>query len=550
VKAQPDPVAGDRSLHRRHLLVLGLLVAFVYLPGIASRGLWNPDEPRYAEVGREMLEGDGSWLVPQLNGRLYAQKPPLHFWTIAGFGWLRGGVDEVAARLPAVCAALGTTWLVYLFGTLLFERNSGLIAAVAFATCARTLWQGRIGQIDMTLAFFVVLAVYCWTRSYLGERTWIWGFWLATGLATLTKGPAGLFPPLLSIVVFLALGREWSQIRALAFGRGLLLYLGVVASWLGPATAIAGLEYPRGLIFGQTLHRYFATTGHPHAFYYYLTLPPADFFPWFFLLPLALAVAWRVGDEQARARLRFLLTWTAVTVAFFSISPGKRSVYIAAIYVPLAIATGVGIWRMASSRLPSRRALVASVAPVALIACLLPASALLAERIEPEIERLGPELVPSALAASLPLALGALAALAFACRRRPIVVMRCLAAGMAITAALAVRLVVPLLDPVKSARAMSELVTELVPPEEPIAIYPMLEAGFLFYTGRTTVELQDRPLEAVLEYARQPGRRWLLIERDELAALPEPLPMVEVARDDDWEQGFVLLTTAPWPAPR
>jgi len=521
-------------------------VVFVYVPGVDSRGLWNPDEPRYAEVGREMLQG-GSWFVPQLNGRLYAQKPPLHFWTIAGFGWLGGGVDEVAARLPAICAALGATLLVYALGARLFMPSAGLLAALAFATCARILWQGRIGQIDMTLAFFVVLAVSCWARAYQGERAWIWGFWLATGLATLAKGPAGLFPPLLSIAVHLAAGREWRELRALRFGRGLLVYLGVLACWLVPATAIAGPGYLRTLIFGQTLHRYFATSEHPHAFYYYLTLPPGDFFPWFFLLPLAAVVAWRTSDEEGRRRLRFLLAWVVVTVVFFSLSPGKRGVYIVAIYAPLALVAGAGLWAMASSRLPSRRALVASVAPVAVVATLVAVGLLLAERIEPEVARLGEAVAMTGFLAALPMAVAALIALVLAWRRRPLALARVLAAGMAVSAVLAVRTVLPLIDPVKSAAPMAERVAELVRPDEPLALYPMLEAGFLFYTGRTTIELQDQPLEAVLEYARGPGRRWLLIERVELAAMPEPLPMVEVARDADWEDGFVLLTTPPWP---
>jgi 4-amino-4-deoxy-L-arabinose transferase-like glycosyltransferase len=545
----PEGGEGAGTVRRRDLFVLALLVLLVYLPGISSRGLWNPDEPRYAEVGREMLV-DGSWMVPHLNGRVYTQKPPLHFWSIAFFGWLRGGVDEAAARLPAVCAALGATWLVYLLGTRLFSRGAGLLAGLIFATSAKVLWQGRIGQIDMTLAFFVVLAVYCWTRG-LVEHRWTWGFWLATGLATLAKGPAGLFPPLLSIVVFLAMGRQWREIRELRFGRGFLLYLGVLACWLGPAVASAGWGYLHTLVFGQTLHRYFATSEHPHAFYYYLTLPPVDFFPWFFLLPLAGWTAWRCADPERRRHLRLLWTWAAVTVAFFSVSPGKRSVYILAIYAPLAVIAGAGLWSMASARLPSRRALLASVVPIALIAGLIPAALAVIGRREPEVAAtFGAPAIALGLACTAPLVLAALAALVLAWQRRTLPLARTLAAGMAATLVLLVRVMLPIVDPIKSARAMAERFVELARPDEPFALYPMLEAGFLFYTERTSHELQEQPPEAVLEFARGPGRRWLLIERDDVERLPEPLPMVEVARDPDWEEGFVLYTTPPWPRER
>jgi hypothetical protein len=77
-------------------------------------------------------------------------------------------------------------------------------------------------------------------------------------------------------------------------------------------------------------------------------------------------------------------------------------------------------------------------------------------------------------------------------------------------------------------------------PGEPYAIYPHLDAPFLFYTGRFAVTLDgERELR---EFVRRPGRKWLLIERDDLARLAEPLPLVEVARDRNLRDGYVLLT--------
>jgi 4-amino-4-deoxy-L-arabinose transferase-like glycosyltransferase len=97
----------ERTL-RRDLLVLTLLAALLYFPGLGRRDLWNPDEARYAQVAREMRQ-TGSWALPHLNGQLYTQKPPLLFWSIAGFGILGGEIDETAARLPSVLAAVGSS---------------------------------------------------------------------------------------------------------------------------------------------------------------------------------------------------------------------------------------------------------------------------------------------------------------------------------------------------------------------------------------------------------------------------------------------------------
>jgi len=46
-----------RDRPRRDLCLLALVAACVVLPGLGRRDLWKPDEPRYAEVAREMEGG-------------------------------------------------------------------------------------------------------------------------------------------------------------------------------------------------------------------------------------------------------------------------------------------------------------------------------------------------------------------------------------------------------------------------------------------------------------------------------------------------------------
>jgi hypothetical protein len=82
----------------------------------------------------------------------------------------------------------------------------------------------------------------------------------------------------------------------------------------------------------------------------------------------------------------------------------------------------------------------------------------------------------------------------------------------------------------------------------PYAVFPRLDAAFLYYTGRYSVPVQG---EAELrEFVRRPGRKWLLIERDDLARVQESggaLPLVEVARDRDPREGYLLMTDPPAP---
>src|SRR5437870_4481556 len=58
------------------LLALAIFVLFFKL---GTRGLNEPDEGRYAEVGREMA-ASGDWLVPRLNGVEHFSKPPVTYW--------------------------------------------------------------------------------------------------------------------------------------------------------------------------------------------------------------------------------------------------------------------------------------------------------------------------------------------------------------------------------------------------------------------------------------------------------------------------------------
>src|SRR5690242_2430645 len=81
-------------------LLLTLICAVLYFPGLGARDFWAPGEPIYAEVIRVMYEKH-NWLVPTLNGDIYADKPVLYFWLALLISKLAGGVSEWTTRLPA-----------------------------------------------------------------------------------------------------------------------------------------------------------------------------------------------------------------------------------------------------------------------------------------------------------------------------------------------------------------------------------------------------------------------------------------------------------------
>src|SRR3989475_1691427 len=137
------------------LLAAGFVLSFWRL---GSHDLWPPDEPRFALVAKEMW-ARGDYSVLSLNNHLYTDKPPLFFWAINVFGRLLGGIDERAARLPSAVSTLLAILLIERLGARLYDRKTGLIAALVFATSLQILERGRWASIDMTLNLFVLSAI-------------------------------------------------------------------------------------------------------------------------------------------------------------------------------------------------------------------------------------------------------------------------------------------------------------------------------------------------------------------------------------------------------
>lgn len=529
---------------RRDVLLLVALGLAIFLPGLGSRDLWNPDEPRYAEVAREMM-ASGQYLVPHLNGEIYREKPPLRFWTICLAAFVTGELDEMAVRLPAALEATATLVLVFLLGLKLFDRRTAWLSAAVFVSTLKILWQGRVGQIDMLLIFLVTLGMYFFVRGWSEQRPLFYRlFFVATGLATIAKGPAGFLPPLLAISAFLLLTRQREELKRFRPFLGIGIWLLTVLCWLGPATLVGGWSYFERLLVDQNVRRFADPWHHFQPWYYYLKVLPADFFPWLPLLPAALVPAWRGLEGKKREGVLLCLAWVAVTIVFFSLSPAKRTVYILTMYPGLALVVGHGLHRLAEMWPRGRGWVVWPLGFLALsfitVAGLLPR---FAEKQTEDLDILGHDLVSWLTLGALAIALGLGIGAWLAWRGQMTRAVGTVAGTICITALAALLFVFPRFDRIKSARPLSGVLLSHLAPGEGYAIYPELESPFLFYTRRFATVLEtEKELRA---YLAGPGRRWVLVEKPPLAQIEEPLPAIEIARDRDRKDGWVLLSNMP-----
>jgi 4-amino-4-deoxy-L-arabinose transferase-like glycosyltransferase len=331
----------------RDSCMAAVLIAAVTVPqfllGLGDRNIWIPLEARYALVAREMLLA-GHWILPHLGGEVYADKPPLLFWFIALISALGSGVTEWSARLPTALAAISVCLVTWRLGVRLFSSTSGLLAALVLATSGGFFWSGRQALPDMLLTLWTTGACWAmweWFTDKRRQAAIVTG--VCMGLATLTKGPVGLLLPTLSALIYLTLRRQWLRV----WGQDALMclgaFLGVTLTWFVPAVAQGGLEYAQATLLHHSLERYVRAWEHTAPWYFYLGAFPAEFLPWTLFLPHALIAGVKLHSHQERDGWWFVLCWLVTILGFFSLSTGKRDIYILPAFPAAALLVG-WIW--------------------------------------------------------------------------------------------------------------------------------------------------------------------------------------------------------------
>lgn len=327
------------------------LVALLVLgAGLGLRDPWPADEPRFALVARQMVESH-HWLFPMRGDELYSDKPPLFMWLQAAMLSLLGNL-RVAFLLPSLVASLGTLWLVRDLGTRLFWRQAGTHAAWALLFALQFTFQARRAQIDPLLVFWVTLSMYGLTRHLLRGPDWrMWTLgWFAAGLGVITKG-VGVIALLVLLPAAYAQWRHWKGIGATGWRDprawlGPLALFAPIALWLLPmlwsvhASADPALhDYAQDILLRQTAKRYADPWHHRQPPGYYLAVMATQWLPTMAALPW-LWKPWRDALRQRDARVLLLPGWVALVVLFFSLTAGKREVYILPALPMLCVAMG------------------------------------------------------------------------------------------------------------------------------------------------------------------------------------------------------------------
>ena len=540
-------VADDHSI--LHLVLLALLCGALYFPYLDSAPFFDKGEPREALAVQDIVQR-GEWLVPLKRATDIPSKPPLFHWSAALVTRWTGSLTEATIRFPSALYATLTVLLIYWLGRKIFDAKTALLGAAILATTMVYQDQALSARVDMTLCFFVTLSLtlfYSLYRGYLTHPLWLYGFYIVVGIGTLAKGPLGVVLPGLVAGSLALIERRWDLIKKFSFHPGVVLTAVLATGWYVIAVTRGGEGFFDRQILQENLSRFFGGSGHSHPVYYYIPYLFSQSLPWALFLPLLLWGLFR-RDLRGGGNALFLQLWFCVMFLFFSLSAGKRPVYLLPIYPALSLLLARWFYD-ARDMTPGKRTIYRIIAAFAAITSLLLAVITLGALWSHDpgwffvpIERLlKPKDRANVLAVRNQLAnfgwsftlVAVLAALLWASLARSLWLERIRSVAHQLIAISIIHsfvgssVVTPVIAQGKSYRSFMMEVNQRVKPNELLYIYGRFNSdSVVFYRGGA-IERLNQPIEAIAAkagggagYVIMPERSW----KDIQAAAGTPLP--------------------------
>jgi len=496
--------SGSRS---RWIASAFLICAVIWFAGLEYRGLFMPDEGRYADIARSMLDSN-DWVTPRLNGIKYLEKPPLQYWVTAG-AFALFGVDEWTARLwPALTGFLGIVFTAFA-GFRLAPRSSWLPTALTVAGCWGYFLGGQFLTLDMGLTSFLTAAMLSFALSrrpdvsQRAERGWMIVVWAAMACAVLSKGIVGIVIPGVALLVYIAIERDLSLLRRMHWASGLAVFGAIVLPWF-VLVQQRNPEFFHFFFIREHFERYLLPDHHrPGPWWYFVPVLLVGLLPWTPSIPEAFARAWAAPARSGFKLDRFLVIWACVVVVFFSASHSKLPGYVLPA-VPAILLLFARHYAALSERLRRAPAFacVASGLAMTLLAAALPALSALLSWTE-----FNAEYSIWLLAAGLALSAAGFAALRLLRRSRQEASLAVLGLGSLLAVQLALSGTHVLDERYSSERLIEPVVGESLrfPREPPFYSVASFDQSVPFYLGRpvTLVGYKDELAPGI---AAEPGK--------------------------------------------
>lgn len=500
------------KIEKRRLFYIALAAAVVllYILPLGSYPLMEPDEGRYAEIPREMIES-GNYITPMLNYVKYFEKPVFLYWMNAASFHIFGQ-NEFAARIGTTLCALAGAGVTAWLGTLIYGLHTGALAGIILLTSLLYFAVGTINITDMALSFFLTLTFASfWAAQKSGNRRWYLAFYFGAAMAVLTKGLIGFVLPGAVILFYILITKKWKLFYEPLYVPGIILFFAITVPWFY-LVCRDNPDFFRFFFIQEHFLRYTTKMHHRYEpFWYFIPMIPAGVMPWtafFFALFSKKSVVRSPETPEKRDAVIYLLLWFGVIFLFFSASDSKLIPYIVPCLPPLAILMGADMERMARDRAWHGGVLQMLCA----FGIILGAGLLIYPLVGKEAT--AAQAWPIALNTGLPLIFGPLMAWYLTSPRR-----RDFGMAMRILCFCSLVFIAGLLGlyqilaPTRTMKDVSAVIMKNIEPGDTIAAHAEVLQGIPFYTGKRVLMVGTK---GELEYGlEQPeGKGWYLTEKE------------------------------------
>jgi len=338
----------SRIIYDKVFWLLFIFAAIYILGNIGTGSLTTWDEAVYANISKEILKTN-SWFILYEHGNAWIDKPPMYMCLSALFYKLLG-VNELAARLPSGLMGLATVMLLYIFIKEIVDRNAAVLSALLLLAMPHYLHFAKMGMLDVSLTFFIVLMIYFFWK---GEENPVFLFWsgIAFGAAYFTKGFAS-FLGLFIIGLYALFAQKLRLLFRRQFILGILISLALIAGW----------HYAEYKAFGRiALDKWFgyhvyaratgALDGHVGGPNFYQKAIFNKNKPWAVIPYLALLYMVWLSVRKHDKRAILACSWILATYVLFSAVATKIHNYIIPIYPALALSSGIFLARFLKNKM-------------------------------------------------------------------------------------------------------------------------------------------------------------------------------------------------------
>jgi 4-amino-4-deoxy-L-arabinose transferase-like glycosyltransferase len=321
------------------IVIFGIFLIFTKLDKGELAGL---DDGYYAQKAKEILT-TGDWMTMHFAGVPRYDNPPFFLW-LQAIIFKICGANEYTARFWSAFFGLCTIVLIYLLGRLWYSHRVGTYAAIVMLTTQVFLKYARRGMMDVTLAFLVTLALYCFWKSFENKR-YIIGFVISTAAAILTKSILGLFPILVA-GAYLLVSRQWRRLYSIQFLAGSAIAIALASGWFIYEIVVNGsifLEQHFGWLIVARAFTTSAEKQHWYSYFWYIEKLFEHYLPWVFFAVYGVYLLVRRNIKQIQYPDILLICWIVVVIAMMSVANERKVWYILPSFPALAVVCSIVI---------------------------------------------------------------------------------------------------------------------------------------------------------------------------------------------------------------